>query len=61
MIRRRPRPAALAAAAIAFVVLCLAPAAVVEANRGSFTMTIPYGTEECLLIRVPKDAPHIIR
>ena len=28
---------------------------------GSFTHTLPFGTEECLLIRVPTDLPHIIR
>lgn len=27
---------------------------------GSYSHTIPYGQEECLLIRVPKDQPHII-
>lgn len=28
---------------------------------GSYSHAIPYGEEECLLIRVPNDQPYIIR
>jgi len=40
---------------------CLHTRVFVQADgTASFSHTIPYGQEECLLIRVPKNEPHII-
>ena len=46
-----------------FLLFLSFPSSVVRADRGgSYTHTIPYGSEECLLIRVPKDrGSHILR
>lgn len=44
------------------LVMTSSSSVVVYADRGgSFTHTIPYGSEECLLIRVPKDRPSVLR
>lgn len=39
---------------------CLNDAVVFVQADASYSHTIPYGQEECLLIRVPRDQPHII-
>jgi hypothetical protein len=41
------------------IFICHHAVVLVQAN-GSYSHTIPYGQEECLLIRVPKDQPHLI-
>mmetsp|Transcript_33315 Transcript_33315/g.56462 ORF Transcript_33315/g.56462 Transcript_33315/m.56462 type:complete len:253 (-) Transcript_33315:1411-2169(-) len=43
----------------ALLFICLTTTTVITAE-GSFSHTIPYGSEECLTIIVPPDVPHII-
>lgn len=42
-----------------FTIFLIYHVALVHAD-GSYSHTIPYGKEECLLIRVPRDQPHLI-
>ena len=67
ILRRRPHQknpmsSSLSISILTLLLFCLAQRAVIFVNAdGSYSHTIPYGQEECLLIRVPKDQPHIIR
>lgn len=45
-------------ATLLLVLLCLLVVDV-DAN-GSYTYAVPYGREECILVRVPKGEPHVI-
>lgn len=49
------------AAALGLAILaCLLAVVPLASADGSYSHTIPYEQEECLLIRVPKDQPHLI-
>lgn len=57
---RNSMPRLALTSTLLFLVICLAQNVLIVTAEGSFSHTIPYGQEECLLIRVPKDQPHII-
>lgn len=61
MIRRQSNPALSFATKVLhfFAIFVVSRVALVHAD-GSYSSTIPYGEEDCVLIRVPNDQPHVI-
>jgi len=44
-----------------FILVCCQLALISVRADGSYSHTIPYNDEECILIRIPKDQTHVIR